>query len=418
MTLKQLLKKLGPGFITGASDDDPSGIGTYAAAGAKFGFGQLWTPLFTFPLMTAVQEMCARIGMVTGRGLAGVIRQHYAKWLLYGCVVLLVLANTINIGADIGAMAAAMGLLVGDTPFAFIAGGLTILIIALEVFVPYHVYAKILRVLAFSLLAYWLAGLTLHLDWREVLSHLAIPRWQSDFDYLLILVGVLGTTISPYLFFWQASEEVEEEVDQGRVTIISRQGATRGEIHDMRQDVTIGMLFSNITMFFILLVSGATLFANGITDIQTAEQAAMALAPFAGHNAFLLFTLGIIGTGLLGIPVLAGSASYALSEALKLKGGLELKWTQARGFYAIIVLSTVVGLLLNFLGVNPMKMLIYTAVINGVVAVPLLVVIMGIANNRRIMGEYANGWLANTLGSITVAVMAAAAVVLGISFIW
>jgi len=416
--VKKLFSKLGPGFITGASDDDPSGIGTYSAAGAKFGFGQLWTPLFTFPLMTAVQEMCARIGLVTGRGLAGVMRQQYAPWLLYSCTILLVIANTINIGADIGAMAAAVGLLITAAPFAFIAGALTVAIVVLEVFIPYHIYSKILRVFAFSLFAYWITGFIIEIDWSIVAQAIMVPQWQWSSEYIIIFVGVLGTTISPYLFFWQASEEVEEEIAAGHTSLESRRGATKAEIHAMRQDNFIGMLFSNISMFFIILVSGATLHVHGILNIETAEQAAQALAPLAGTNAFLLFTLGIIGVGLLGIPVLAGSASYAVTETLKLRGSLEMKWNRAKVFYLVIALATGIGLLLNFIGINPMKMLLYTAVLNGIVAVPLLAVILHIANNRRVMGEHVNGYWSNILGGIALLLMAGAAIALGLSFTW
>lgn len=412
LSWKKILKKLGPGFITGAADDDPSGIGTYSAAGARFGFGQLWTPFFTFPLMTAVQEMCARIGLVTGRGLAGVIRHHYRPWLLYSCVALLVTANTINIGADIGAMAAAVRLLAPDARFAFLAGAITLGILGLEVFVPYRQYARVLRVFALSLLAYWATVVILPLDWGTVGRAIFTPTINWRGDYLLIFVGVLGTTISPYLFFWQASEEVEEEIEEGRATIAARRGATHEEIRDMRQDVTIGMLFSNITMFTIILATGATLFQAGITSIDTAEQAAAALRPLAGPWASLLFTLGIVGTGLLGIPVLAGSASYAVSEALKLRGSLALRWTKAKGFYGVIIASTLIGLVFNFIGVNPMKMLLYCAILNGIVAVPLLIVIMQISANRTIMGEYVNGRLSNFLGWLTTTVMAGAALVL------
>ncbi|MFA5076319.1 MAG: divalent metal cation transporter [Patescibacteria group bacterium] len=416
-SLKKLFGKLGPGFVTGASDDDPSGIGTYSTAGSRFGFSQLWTPLFTFPLMTAVQEMCARIGMVTGRGLAGVIRKNYSRRLLYFCVILLVVANTINIGADIGIMASAIGILFADSSFVLTAGVLTLLIVLLEVFIPYRVYAKILRVLAFSLLSYWIAAFFIKIDWWEVITSIAIPQWHWQLDYIMILVGVLGTTISPYLFFWQASAEVEEEIILGRQSIKSRLGATREEIHRMREDNFIGMLFSNLTMFFIMLVTGVTLFKNGIYNIETAEQAALALKPLAGEWAYLLFTLGIIGTGLLAIPVLAGSASYAVSEAFKIKNSLGLKWSQAKGFYGVIIISTFIGLLINFIGINPIKALLYTAVLNGLVAVPLLWVVMRIGNNQKIMGDLKNGRLSNTLGWLATLVMTTAAGVLVIGLI-
>jgi len=415
--IKKFLKKLGPGFITGAADDDPSGIGTYSATGARFGFGQLWTPLFTFPLMAAIQEMCARIGMVTGRGLAGVIRNYYSRKLLYFCVALLVVANTINIGVDIGAMAAAVGLLAPNISFGFVAGFMTFAIIALEIFVPYKTYAKFLRVFSLSLLAYWVVAIFIKVNWLSVVNNFFIPHITWSFDYLLILVGVLGTTISPYLFFWQASEEVEEESLKGKTTIASRQGATKPELKNMRQDVFIGMAFSNITMFFIILATGATLFSAGIFNIDTAEQAAMALRPFAGDWAYLLFTLGIIGVGLLGIPVLAGSASYAVTEAMKLRGSLEMKWDKARVFYGVILLSTVIGLLINFIGINPMKALLYSAVLNGIVAVPLLFVIMKIGNDGRVMGKFTNGKLSNILGGIATVVMTAATGILLLSLV-
>ncbi|MFA5358837.1 MAG: divalent metal cation transporter [Patescibacteria group bacterium] len=416
--IRKLLKKIGPGFITGAADDDPSGIGTYFTAGAKFGFGHIWTPFFTFPLMTAVQEICARIGMVTGRGLAGVIRENYSKKLLYFCVVLLVAANTINIGADIGAMANAVGLLLPNQPFGFIAGALTLLIICLEVFISYKTYSRILKIFAFSLLAYWLTAFFVKIDWSVVFTNVIKPQWRWDLDYVMILVGVLGTTISPYLFFWQASEEVEEEIIEGKVTLEQRLGATKIEIKEMREDVVLGMLFSNISMFFIIAVAASTLFANGIFEIGTAEQAALALRPLAGDWAYLLFTFGIIGTGLLAIPVLAGAASYAVTEALKLQGSLALKWNRAKGFYGVILTSTIVGLLINFIGINPMKALLYAAVINGIVSVPLLFVIMKISNDSEVMGEYKNGMIANFLGWAATIAMTVAAVFLLISFLF
>ncbi|MBI5621525.1 divalent metal cation transporter [Candidatus Falkowbacteria bacterium] len=414
--VKKILKRLGPGFVTGASDDDPSGIGTYASAGARFGFSSLWTPFFTFPLMAAVQEICARIGMVSGRGLAGVIRQHFSKTLLYTCVSLLVIANTLNIGVDIGAMASALQLL-APLPFTLFAITVTIVIIILEVAVPYRKYVTVLKFLALFLLAYWATGLFIEQDWWTVAKSVVWPQIHWSADFLFILVAIFGTTITPYLFFWQASEEVEEEELLGRRFIKSRQGASAHEIHEMRWDVFSGMLFSNITMFFIILTAAISLHASGVTNIETAQQAAQALRPLAGDHAYWLFAVGIVGTAMLAIPVLAGSASYGLSEALKFRGSLSLNFKQAHGFYGIIIISTLIGLLINFVGINPIKALVYMAVLNGIIAVPLLFVIMIMSNSQKIMGEFKNGALANTLGWLTTAVMTVSVLVLLWSFI-
>lgn len=406
---KDFLKKFGPGIITGASDDDPSGIGTYSAAGSQFGLQTLWTAIFTFPLMAVVQETCARIGMVTGRGLAGVIKHYYSKYILYLCVGLLVLANTFNIGADIGAMASSLNLLI-PVPFAALAVGLVILMLGLEIFVSYKSYAKILKWTTIALLSYFLTAFIVVSDWRDVFSYTFLPAIVWDKNFLIIVLAILGTTISPYLFFWQSSEEVEEEILSGKKTVKSRLNATFQEIKDMRLDVWVGMLFSNLAMWFIIVTTGSTLFAGGLHDIQTAEQAASALRPLAGDFASLLFTIGIIGVGLLGVPVLAGSASYALSEALGWKEGLYRKWDKAKGFYLVIVFSTLIGLLMNFVGINPMKALIYTAVFNGLVAPIMLLMILMIANDKKIMGNWVNGKWSNIFGYIAFAIMAIAAI--------
>ncbi len=408
--IKKFFKNIGPGWVTGASDDDPSGIGTYSVAGAKFGFLPLWTMPFLIPFMYAVQEMCARIAQVTGRGLAGVIRHHYPRWTLYTVVMLLVFANTMNIAADIGAMAAAMKLVV-DGPFLMWALFFTIATLILEIFVSYKVYSRYLKLLTLSLFAYILTAFAVHIDWLNVVSHLLSPKITLNKDFLFMLVAIFGTTISPYLFFWQASSEVEDEISKGRLTLTSRRGAKNSEIHSMRADVLSGMLFSNIVAFFIMLTAAVTLFPNGIV-IETAQDAAMALKPLAGDFASLLFAFGIIGTGLLAIPILAGSASYALSESFNWNAGLYRKVRDAHGFYGIITIATLIGLFINFLGIDPIKLLIWTAVVNGAIAPILLYFIIHIANNKKIMGRWHNDRFSNLLGWMTVAIMAGSIVFL------
>ena len=407
---RNYLKKLGPGFITGASDDDPSGIGTYSQTGAQFGYGQLWTALFTFPFMSVIQEMCGRIGLVTGRGLSAIIRTHYARPILYGALLLLVIANTINIGADLGAMAAAGNLLVGDIPFIYWLIGMTVLSLLLQVFVSYRVYSRYLKWLTLSLLAYIITAFVIHIDWAHVLRATLVPSIAFDKDYILNIVAILGTTISPYLFFWQAGEEVEEEVAKHKLAgmLSRRPKISRADIREMRWDTVSGMLFSNVVMFFIIAVTASTLAPHGITHINTADQAAQALRPLAGNFAYVLFAAGIIGTGLLAVPVLAGSASYAIAEAFGWKEGLYRKFRQAHGFYGVITLATLVGLLVNFTPIKPFEMLYYTAVLNGLCAPPLMVLIMLIANNKKIMGSHTNSGFFNILGWIITAVMAAA----------
>jgi NRAMP (natural resistance-associated macrophage protein)-like metal ion transporter len=409
--MKVYLSALGPGLITGASDDDPSGIGTYSQTGAQFGYTQLWTALFTFPLMTAIQEICARIALQTGGGLADAIRKYYPKPVLYFCVTLLFIANTINLGADLGAMAASAQLLLG-IPYLVWLIAITLLSVVLEIFVDYKRYARVLRYLTLSLFAYCFVPVVSPQNWGQALRDTIIPTIRFDKDYLLNLVAILGTTISPYLFFWQASQEIEEQIDEGRTTVGSRKGISKVELKWMRTDVVAGMLLSNVVMWFIIATTASTLFQHGIKNIDSAPKAAEALRPIAGEFAYLLFAVGIIGTGLLAVPILAGSAAYAVAETFKLRKGLYLKLRQAPGFYGVIAFSTLLGFAINLIGINPIQALYYTAVLNGIVAPPLLVIIMLIGKNRSIMKGKINGRVSNTLGWITTIAMSIAAVAL------
>lgn len=408
--IKKYLKTLGPGWITGASDDDPSGIGTYSYAGSRFGLGPLWIMLFSLPLMSAVQEMCARIAQVSGMGLGAVMKKHMPRPVLSFLVLLLIGANTINIAADIGAMAAATQLL-APLPFFFLALLFTIVTLVLEIFVSYKLYSKYLKFLTLSLFSYVVVALLVTTDWMGVIRATVVPSITFSKEFFFILVAIFGTTISPYLFFWQASTEVEEEISKGRVTVLQRRGASKEEIHDMRVDVTSGMFFSNIVAFFIMLTTAMVLYPGGIV-IQTAQDAAAALSPVAGQYASFLFAIGIIGTGLLAIPVLAGSASYAISEVLGWKSGLYRKLREAHGFYGVITIATLVGLLINAIGVDPIQMLLWTAVINGIVSPIILTAIIGIANNKKIMGKWRNGPLSNVLTGLTLIVMTAAIILM------
>lgn len=409
--LKVYLNALGPGLVTGASDDDPSGIGTYSQTGAQFGYAQLWTALFTFPLMTAIQEICARVALQTGGGLADALRRYYPKPVLYFCVALLFIANTINLGADLGAMAASAQLLLG-IPFPAWLIAITLLSVVLEVFVDYKRYARVLRYLTLSLFAYLFVPFVSPQNWGQALRDTLIPTIQFDKDYLLNIVAILGTTISPYLFFWQASQEVEEEIGEGKLTVKSRRGVSKVELKWMRTDVVAGMLLSNVVSWFIIATTASTLFQHGIKNIDSAPKAAEALRPIAGDLAYLLFAVGIIGTGLLAVPILAGSAAYAVAETFKMREGLYLKLRQAPGFYGIIAFSTLLGFAMNFIGINPIQALYYTAVLNGIVAPPLLVIIMLIGNNRTIMKHKVNGPVTNILGWITTIAMSIAAAAL------
>jgi NRAMP (natural resistance-associated macrophage protein)-like metal ion transporter len=413
--VKRFLKVLGPGFITGASDDDPSGIGTYAVAGASLGFAALWTALVTFPLMAIVQFVCAKVGLVSGRGLAGVLREHYPRWLLYPAVLGLLVANTINVGADIGAIAASINLLV-PIPAAWTIVPVTLGILALQVFGSYRVIARFFKWLTLALFAYLGSALLARPDWGEVLRGTVVPTFRLDNDFITTLVAILGTTISPYLFFWQASEEVEEEVSTGRVRLWERRGASDKEMTYAAWDVSIGMFFSNVVMYFIVLATAATLFKAGKTDIKSAAEAAEALRPLAGDLSAVLLAVGLIGAGVLAVPILSASAAYALSEAFGWTYGLDTNPGRAKQFYGVIAVATLVGMAINYVGINPIDALFWTAVINGVLAPPLLVLIMLVANNRTIMGERVNGAWTNLLGWITTAAMALAAVAMFVTW--
>lgn len=411
-----LFRILGPGLITGAADDDPSGIATYSQTGAQFGFGQLWTALYQIPLLLAVQEACARIGSVTGMGLAGVIKQHYTRSILVGVVLLVVVANTINVGADIGAVAAAAKLVV-DAPFWLYAVLTTVLVATLEVLVSYKAYVKVLKWLALALLSYPATTFIIAEPWGEIIRATVVPHIEFTFSFLFIITGVFGTTISPYMFFWQASEEVEEEIALGVQT--SERGQPqlpRDFLRNMRIDTAIGMVSSELVQWFIIITTGSVLFSHGIRTINTAADAAKALEPLvrsfpnSGQLARDLFAIGVVGLGLLAIPVLAGSAAYALAEAFNWKEGLSRRFAEARGFYGVIILSTGIGLLLNFVGIDPIKALVFTAVFNGIAAVPLLFLIAKINGNSKILGTNRGGPLSRSFVWLTFAVMALAAI--------
>jgi NRAMP (natural resistance-associated macrophage protein)-like metal ion transporter len=409
--LQRFLKILGPGLITGASDDDPSGIGTYAVAGASFGFATLWMALVTFPMMSAVQFMCAKIGMVSGRGLAGVLKAHYSTTLLYPAVLCLVIANSINAGADIGAIAAGFNLLIPIPVWTLILP-IAIVIAAIEIWASYQHIAAIFKWLTLALLAYVFSAFFSKPNWSDVLRGTFIPTLHWNRDFLSLMVAILGTTISPYMFFWQSNQEVEEQIAIGRTKLRQRQGATNAELKYAALDVNIGMLASNVVMYFIILSTGATLFKAGKTQIQSATDAAEALRPLAGRGAEALLAVGLIGAGFLAVPILTGSSAYAVAESFGWKHGLDRRPRQAKAFYGLIALSTLFGALLNFVGINPVKALFWTAVINGFLAPPLLVLILFVANNSKIMGQRVNSPLLNALGWLTAAVMTAAAVAL------
>jgi NRAMP (natural resistance-associated macrophage protein)-like metal ion transporter len=411
----ELLDHLGPGLITGAADDDPSGIATYSQAGAQFGFGMLWSVLLTTPLMVGIQLVSARIGLVTGFGIAHNLRDHYPRVLLYAIVSLLVIANTINIAADIGAMGEALRLLVGG-PAHFHAVAFSVLIVLLTVFLPYNKLAPLLKWLTLVVFSYVAVLFTVHVPWREVAYATLLPQIELSTDYMMMLVAVLGTTISPYLFFWQAAQEVEEihaRID--REPLRKMPEIARKHLRRTRLDTWAGMIVSNGVAFAIMLTAAVTLHRAGITNIDTSAQAAEALRPLAGEFAFTLFALGIIGTGMLAVPVLAGSAAYAVADAMQWRQGLNLKLVEAKRFYAIIALSTLGGVAINFTALDPIKALVYSAVINGVVAVPIMFVMMRMADSVEIMGPFTLrprtrvlGWLATALMTVTVVAMFAA----------
>ncbi len=406
----KLLEVLGPGLITGASDDDPSGIATYSQAGAQFGFGIGWTLLFTYPLMCAIQQISAEIGRVTGRGLAGNLRRHYPVRLLYALIGLLLVANTINIGADLGAMGAALKLLV-DGPALLYVAAFGVITVLLEVFVRYSRYVSVLKWLTLSLFAYVATLFVAHVPWLTMVREMVWPHISLDGAYLTVVVAVFGTTISPYLFFWQAEEEVEEQQEApGEEPLREAPQQAGRQLSRIRLDTYVGMAFSNLVALSIVITTAATLHANGHTDIQTSAQAAEALRPIAGRFAFTIFALGIIGTGLLALPVLAGSAAYALGEALRWPVGLARLPLRAKAFYGTIAIATAIGVVLNTSPIDPIKALFWSAVINGVVAVPVMVMMMLMAVRASVMGEFVLGRGLRIVGWLATAAMAAAAV--------
>jgi len=413
--LAAAFKVLGPGLITGAADDDPSGIATYSQTGAQFGFGQIWTALYQIPLLIAVQEACARIGIVTGKGLAGVIKEHYSRTILFGVVLLVIVANTINIGADIGAVAASAQLVV-KAPYAVYIVLTAVVVIVLEVFMSYKSYARVLKWMTLALLAYPATALIVHEPWKQILYATFVPHIEFSFAFLFIITGVFGTSISPYMFFWQASQEIEEEIEQGLVAQDgSKHRVSRRFLRGMKVDTNAGMIASEVVQWFIIMTTATVLFSHGVKNIATAADAAKALEPLvrsfpnSGQIARDLFAVGVVGLGLLAIPVLAGSAAYAFAEALNWKEGLSRKLAQAPGFYGVIILSVLVGLSFNFLGIDPIKALVFTAVFNGVAAVPLIFIIGLINGNAKIMGRQRGGPLSRTFVWITFVVMGLAA---------
>jgi NRAMP (natural resistance-associated macrophage protein)-like metal ion transporter len=420
----RFLRILGPGIITGAADDDPSGIATYSQAGAQFGLATAWVMLLSFPLMTAVQEACMRIGAVTGKGLAAVIRENHGRKLLYPVVLLVVLANTLNIGSDIGAMAASTQLLV-PLSYPMLAIIFSFLMLILEIFVSYKAYVKVLKWLAIALLAYPVTAFIINVNWAEAIKQTFIPQIQFNQAFIYILVGILGTTISPYLFFWQTSEVVEEEIAAHRLTIMGLRPPriTKRYLRNLRLDNVLGMAFSSVTAWFIIVVAAVTLNQAGVTNIASAADAAKALEPLvhgfpnAGYIAKVIFSVGVIGIGLLSVPVLAGSSSYAITEAFGWREGLFRKFRQARAFYAVIIVGTLAGLCFNFVGINPIQALIFTAVFNGIAAVPLIFILTKLSTSEKILGEYRGRfWSKLGLWSAWI-VMTLAALALLISFL-
>lgn len=398
-------KILGPGLITGASDDDPSGIATYSQAGAGYGLSTLWTALITFPLMASIQEMCARIGMVTAQGLTGVIKTHYSKTILYTMLLFSFPAIVMNIGADIAGMGAVGNLLFPAINATYFCTGFTLFLLLLIILLPYYKIANVLKYLCMILLVYFIVPFLYKQNWLAIAKATFIPTIKFDKNFVNILVAILGTTISPYLFFWQATMEVEAIKLRKRELIINKK-----VLGEMKQDIDFGMLFSNVVMFFIILTTGTVLFNAGIHQIDTVEQAAQALKPLAGNAAYFLFAVGVIGTGLLAIPVLSGSLSYIVTETFGWEEGLDKKFNQAKPFYIIIAISLLVGLSLNYVGISPIKALIYSAILYGLTAPVMIVIILHICNNKKVMGEHTNGKVSNVLGFATLILMTLAAV--------
>ncbi|ANE52192.1 NRAMP family divalent metal transporter [Flavisolibacter tropicus] len=403
----QFFKKLGPGLVTGASDDDPSGIATYSQAGAKFGINTLWTALITFPLMAAVQEMCARIGLVTSQGLASNIRNHYPKWVMYVMILFTFPATILNIGADIAGMGAVANLLIPAIPSYYFTVGFTVALMVLIIYLPYQKIAAVLKYLCAFLLLYLIVPFLSKQNWSDIAKHTFIPTIRFDKEFISILVAILGTTISPYLFFWQATMVAEDVNHKKRRLVVNKKVIT-----DLDIDVDMGMFFSNVVMFFIILATGTVLYNGGIRQIDTVEQAAKALEPLAGQFSYLLFAFGVMGTGFLAIPVLSGSLSYILSETFKWNGGLDKKFYQAKPFYLVVIFSLLIGLAINYIGISPIKALIYTAILYGVTSPVLIAVILHIGNNKKVMGEFANRKWSNILGFAALILMTISAIML------
>ncbi len=412
LRLSEFLKDLGPGLITGAADDDPSGISTYSVAGASYGYATLWTALLSFPLMAAIQLMCARLGMVTGCGLASVIRTRYPRWVLWLACALVIVANVFNIGADLGGMADAMQMMTGIRAYLwtpFFAAIILILLLSTS----YRLMARIFKWLTLVLFAYVVAAFLARPNWGDVLRATFVPHIEWSKNYIAVLVGILGTTISPYLFFWQAAQEVEEDRDHGKITLAQRKGSTNKELRVAKRDVFTGMLLSNVVMYFLILTTGATLNAHGQKDIETAKQAAEALRPLAGQWAYWLFTLGLVGTGMLAVPVLAGSCAYAIAEGARWRdASLNLQPRLAAKFYGVIAVSIVVGLGLDFAGFNAVKMLFWSAILNGLLAPPLVIMVVLLTSDRKVMGNRVNSPGMKVLGWMCAAVMSTAAIAL------
>lgn len=405
--IKKVFKILGPGLVTGASDDDPSGIATYSQAGAQFGYATLWTALITFPLMAAIQGMCARIGIVTTQGLTVTLKNHYPKSILYLMLLFSFPAITLNIGADIQGMGAVGHMMLPQIPAFVFSITFTAILMFIIIKYPYQKLAMILKWLCLSLLLYIIVPFLIKQDWGTVLKNTFVPAIKFNKEFLSILVAILGTTISPYLFFWQATMEAEDRQHSKRKIIVNKR-----ILNDMKEDVNIGMFLSNVVMFFIILTTGSILYKAGIRQIDTIDQAAKALEPLAGKLAYLIFTIGVIGTGLLAIPVLAGSQSYMLAETFGWDAGLDKKFPQAKPFYITIIVSLLIGLSLDFIGISPIQALVYTAILYGITAPVLIAIIMHIGNNKKVMKEFTNSKLSNFLGGLTLLLMTAAAITL------
>lgn len=424
--IKKFLTILGPGLITGASDDDPSGIATYSQAGAQYGFSTLWTALITFPLMAAIQEMCARIGLITTVGLTTTLKKHYPKSILYIMVGFSIPAIILNIGSDIEAMGAVGNMMFPQVSQLVFSVLFTLILLLLIIFLPYNKIVRVLKYLCLSVFLYLIVPFFTKPDWWLVLKSTFIPQVKANKEFISMLVAILGTTISPYLFFWQATMEAQDAKNAKRLIMVDKKLVLQngdspqkaearerrflgGLIDKMKLDVNIGMLLSNVVMFFIILTTGSALFSHGIKNIETVNQAAQALEPVAGKAAYGLFAIGVIGTGFLAIPVLSGSLSYIISETFGWSGTLDKKFYQAKAFYTVIIISVVIGLLLNYIGISPIKALIYTAILYGITAPVLIAIVLHIGNNQKIMGTFTNGKLSNTLGWITLLLMTVSA---------